>query len=283
MPKRKPHKRRKDAPRRCIFCSNLRVTGEHLWSEWLHPYLPKLEDPKKHEVYRVIRNFKVVEYRDKKPQVGHTYTKRVFVACKQCNSGWMGAIEEAAKPILIPLLQGVPVTLTAEHRMALAKWIALKVMVAEHENPRDAVIRQPARTDFMNSGAIPSEIRIWIGYHDDPGWYTGYWHRTALVTLGLASSLPPPPVLRNVKNIQTTAFGIGHLFTFSWVTTIDELELGLGSLEEAGVVKRLWPLIESNIAWPLPMLPSADVDLVAESLVALLRSPLAVWRSLPPE
>src|SRR5205085_10125063 len=97
---------------------------------------------------------------------------------------------------------------------------------------------------------------------NDESWYTGYWHRTALVTLSRE-----PPVLRNFKNIQTTAFGIGRLFTLSFITTLLELEFNPTSFERIGLVRRLWPLERDNIVWPLPLAPNRDIDQLAESLL----------------
>jgi hypothetical protein len=106
------------------------MTGEHLWSEWMHPYLPKLEDPKKEEFYRIVRGkFGPTETVRKRSQQGHTYTKTIRAVCRLCNTGWMSSVEEPVKPVLIPVLQGQRFKLprTAQHR--LATWITLKMLV----------------------------------------------------------------------------------------------------------------------------------------------------------
>ena len=186
------------------------MSEEHLWPEWMHLYLPQLDEPRKHEGFEVIRQGRVVFGQRKKPQQGHTYTKRLKIVCRKCNETWMGNIEELAKPILIPLLQGQKILLRRKERKILSAWLALKVMAFENEDTRDAVIDQKARTLFMECRQIPDRIKMWIGYHNMSDWYYSYLHQTALATL-----TPREPPDSGFKNIQTTAFGCGHIFTLT--------------------------------------------------------------------
>src|SRR4051812_4197374 len=120
-------------PRRCIFCGGGNIRGnsmskEHLWPEWMHPYLPKLPGAKKEDSY-VRKTNKTIVQKYKKAQQGHAYTKTLKVVCKNCNETWMSQIEENAKPILIPLLQGLSFALNEIDNVKLATWFALKIMV----------------------------------------------------------------------------------------------------------------------------------------------------------
>jgi hypothetical protein len=44
---------------------------------------------------------KVVEWR-----AGDTHSRTIKRVCKSCNSGWMSRLQQAAKPILVPMLMG---------------------------------------------------------------------------------------------------------------------------------------------------------------------------------
>ena len=68
------------APRRCVFCGDggtraNRMSEEHLWPEWMHPYLPVNEEHGKREIYGTIsqRLFHAVR---KKPQRGQVFRRR---------------------------------------------------------------------------------------------------------------------------------------------------------------------------------------------------------------
>lgn len=45
-----------------------------------------------------------------------------------CNGSWMSGIEETAKPILLPLMQGAPTTLDSSAQKTLATWAQLKAI-----------------------------------------------------------------------------------------------------------------------------------------------------------
>jgi hypothetical protein len=217
---KKPKRKNLKLPRKCIFCEgggtqNNPMTEEHIWSEWMHPYLPKIPNAKKSEVYELLRMNAWVTQTRKKPQQGHVYTKTIKAVCKNCNETWMRSIEENIKPILIPLLRGQPFTLRQKEKIKLATWLTLKVLVEEQEYPAEAVVQQQTRTEFMKSRKIPEETKIWIGIHDTDHWYTGLWHRTLTATLG-----PTPPITGRLKNIQSTAFGIGHVFSLTILTRV---------------------------------------------------------------
>jgi hypothetical protein len=266
-------------PRKCIFCGGGGIHGnpmseEHLWPEWMHPYLPTLPDPEKQEGYQVIRMGTIVSERRMSIRQGHTYTRKFKVVCKRCNETWMGDIEEDTKPILIPFVQGSPMTLLRNHRIKLARWLALKTMVIEQENPKDAVLQEDARAGFMDTQNIPREIRAWLFTHDDTDWYASFWHQTLI-----ASFTPDhPPATGRLKNVQTTALGVGHLFAFMIVTTLPGANFKLNQ-ELRYFTRQLWPLRPEPIAWPLPRFPA--VDRLAHHLSELMRSPIAAWRPLP--
>jgi hypothetical protein len=267
---------RKRPSRKCIFCGEGGTRGnpmteEHLWPEWMHPYLPQVSGTRTQAGRHRVRLGEVIA--ERKTREGHAFAKRFRLVCKQCNSSWMSGIEDAAKPILIPMLEGRSITLLKNSRVTIATWIALKVMVSECIEPSDAVIDQDERSEFKLTRTMPRRLRIWLGTHDLQEWYTGYWHQTLLSYFGQR-----PPEARPVgafKNIQTTAIGVGHIFFLSFVTTLHQLELN--PVSRVRKIRRLWPLRSQPVVWPLSPLSSVEANDLADSLRELMRSPIAEW------
>jgi hypothetical protein len=77
-------------PRKCIFCGEGGIRGnpmteEHLWPEWMHPYLPQMPDIKTTAGHhRVLFGEIVIE---RKIREGQVFLKRFKVVCKKCNTG----------------------------------------------------------------------------------------------------------------------------------------------------------------------------------------------------
>jgi hypothetical protein len=267
-------------PKKCIFCGGggergNPMTGEHLWSEWMHPLLPKLEDPKKDEFYRIVRDKYSIDtiQQHTKRQQGHTYTKTIKVVCRSCNTGWMSAIEEKVKPDLIPILQGQPVTLDTDAQLSLATWVTLKILVIENEYISDRVIQPAALRLFRSHQTIPRGTKIWIAYHDAPEWYAGYGVQSLQ-----ASTTLEPPIIRGRKNIQAIGFGVGHLFAFSYLSTLASFEFDLDPMENIGIVRRLWLPRPTMVTWPMRTISGDDLDRLAHFVEHIIRAPFSAWR-----
>jgi hypothetical protein len=244
--------RRNKLSRKCIFCGEggergNPMTEEHLWPEWMHPYLPHIAEAKTQAGHHRVRLGEVIV--ERKVRHGHVFTKRFRLVCKRCNTGWMSGNEDDVKPILIPMLEGRAITLLKRHRIRLATWLALKVMLTECIDPFDAVINEFERDDFRLNQKIPIGLRIWVASHDSLDWYTGYWHQTLLTHLGTRP--PEAERLSKCKNVQTTAIGIGHLFTLSFATTIRELKF-TPNIMILRKIRRLHPPRDQPVVWPLP-------------------------------
>ncbi len=274
-------KQPRNPPRKCIFCGEGGTPGnpmteEHLWPHWMHTYLPQFPGTKTAATRHRLRLGEAVV--ERKVREGHVFTSRFKLVCKRCNSGWMSSIESDAKPTLIQILNGQRFAILRKNRLALANWIALKVMVTECIDPLDAVINEFERDDFRTMRKIPQRLQIFVATHDVQEWYTGYWHQTLRAYFG---SSPPPETygLGPFKNIQTTALGVGPLFSISFVTTISDLGFDPGlSLRN---VRRLWPPRDQPLVWPLPRLSHPEVNRLAHSTRELMNSPISRWLPYP--
>jgi hypothetical protein len=260
---------------KCIFCEQPGVSKEHIWSQWMHPILGVRSEDEAAEFYKVnaskadrVGN---VEVRDRQ---GSTAKKTVRVVCRPCNHGWMKGLEEGARPLLEPLLLGVPVALLPAGRELAAQWITMKLIVGEHAQRDIAVIPQVDRTAFMRDRRMPDSVRIWIGQIDSEKWRLG-WQRHA-ATLMWPNEAPPTPFR---KNAQTTAFGAGRLFVFAMICYLADYRGG-PTEAEANRLPRLWP--PSDHAWPPErMVTDRIADQLAAHFDQVLQQSNVAWRPQP--
>src|SRR5262245_1834204 len=99
-------------PRYCVFCGNsLKNTDEHIFSNWLHKYIPKNADQS--HTRTAIRSaesnplIQGVQYSAK--MQGGVATLKIPVVCeRKCNNGWMSGWEVAVKPHMISLIRSHP-------------------------------------------------------------------------------------------------------------------------------------------------------------------------------
>src|SRR5258708_793109 len=196
---------------------------------------------------------------------GAAITKKLRVVCRDCNHGWMKAMEETVRPILTPLIKGEPIVLNKDQQRTLAEWIVMKMMVAEHNVPSEAVVPQADRDRFFADRTIPSYFLIWVISSNSEKWRSRYIRHNA--TFGLPGR--PAPTVR--RNTQTIAWGVGRLFIFVAMTTAEGLDLA-DFFGVHPVVLKLFPYVGEVL--PLPFLKSIDDasgDRLARTLEELIQ------------
>jgi hypothetical protein len=156
---------------KCAFCGKPgKLTKSHIWPDWIASLLPQTATH--HE--RIIGKFYTFVPKAKGPafdrtvKEGHVATRKPRNTCKQCNEGWMRHIEEAAMPIVQPLLAGVACSLDTDYQRILAAFLCLVVMRIEAGSKLKSI---PAEDRYwlMNHSEPPSHWKIWIAqYYGEP-------------------------------------------------------------------------------------------------------------------
>ena len=247
-------------PGRCIFCGRHGLSKEHIWSEWTHALVPRLPNAA-HERVHIASSRIEAEIHQRKKFQGSPNTIRLRKVCKyHCNNGWMSLLDDAAKPLLTPLITGVATTLKADDQHIIAAWLAMKVMVAEFSRPADVSTPQDHRTALMKERKLPPGWKIWIATHSSPWWQTGYHRHGA--TLGFGRG-PVPPKRPSGKNTQSVTLGIGALLAHI-IASPSAVKFDIPD-EIGRYLIPIWP-ITSDITWPPPPLSDADVELVATAM-----------------
>jgi hypothetical protein len=197
--------------RKCIFCGNGNLSGEHLFSEWTqklipltaerwtnHAFTAKSDGDKNVYITPVIRKIE-----------GDIGSKKIRVVCKACNEGWMNTIEERARQVLSSLIMGEPHTLTAEELETIGTWLVLKTIVGEYFDPGFLGINSKVHKWFYENRTIPDHFRLLIAH------YTGTEHprlyRHSNFNLRFADDLPYSTSWEPTHWGQCSTFIIGQI------------------------------------------------------------------------
>lgn len=245
------------------------MSGEHLWSTWTHPHLPTVPNPRNWTA-AMSQSPETSETIRKKPRMGHTFTKKIRCVCKRCNETWMGEIENAVKPILTPMILGHRTTLDHLARRSLAEWLTLKFMISDADRDATPISTKAMLAAFRKGREIPKRLKIWVSHHNAFEWSAGAWSRGLTVSF---SPRRPRGQLRS--NVKTHAFGIGHLFTLTFLSRLDEIDLEIDNRFTA----KLWPVGSGEVAWPLPLIPRYGIGALANVIDEFESRPDCVWGS----
>lgn len=258
------------AKRRCIFCLTPRTTDEHVFADWLREVFPRT--PRDTRTLGVTqwgqdRRGKLYAMPSRTIRQGHSGSTKVPYVCRGCNNGWMSRMETRTRPILMPLIQGLPHSISTFDLKVLATWIAKTVMVAEYIHPGHIAIPDLERLHLMANLAPPDNWMIWIAD------YRGLKWRSLALSHHMGKLLPPKPTEPADKPLgpdtHVTSIGIGRLF----------IQVGVsahGFDMENDAFRLVWPLSGLSLSWP-PARPidDAEADHVANSLIRISRLPVA--------
>lgn len=211
----------------CIFCgaTNRELTKEHAWSDWL---------------VDVFREFKAsTYYRDTgsmESWVTKSFTATVRVVCEQCNNTWMSEIDNAAKPLLIPMVRpGAPLGLNSYQQRDVARWAFLRAIILQYTG-NQRVVPQSHVTEFFTKRRPPMQTVIRIAAYSQPYTLTSY-----RAGGGGWDDYRSGEFYIITETVGTLAFHIfGH-------TRSDQIDINFGPLEPA--LMKIWPA-GGLIAWP---------------------------------
>ena len=242
-----PKQKHRKGRRKCAFCGGFRISREHVFPDWLKEYFPR-DDKTTHTMASFVWPENIitkVPIEKRRPGQGHVGVQKVKVVCEKCNSGWMSALEESMKPILIPLITGEQTNLPFDIQFKLATWATKTSMVAEHLRPRKNGISQEERTWLMENLIPPANWFVWVGAYNDEIWRN-------LSIFQNRGRLDSSPVSRPSKAryyVQSTTFGMGHILFLTVSTSMTQITGHLVGRETDGFFQ-IWPPQPRSILWP---------------------------------
>ena len=226
-----------DAGRRCAFCDRGGpLTREHVWPRWASGVIRAVVTPNRSDGKL---------WTTKRPDGSECRTvdldrvaKRV---CRECNAGWMSALETAVRPILEPMIAGTrhAILLGPDECLALACWAFKTVVLADLTFP-DPRLPDRLRHDFFASRVPADDVVIRTGaYQDDLA--VCYWGQPIQVVHWGGDNIP-------AVGWQST-FNLFHaVFQMLFHGYGKRVAPGGSYSDEATAI--LWPHTNRTIAWP---------------------------------
>ncbi|HLF70685.1 MAG TPA: hypothetical protein VI759_00825 [Dehalococcoidia bacterium] len=148
----------------CIFCGGKPVTNEHLFPKWMtaviksHPRAGNAPVNFSH----LMGTTTIQGTKTRRWEASGMDTKTRCV-CKPCNEGWMGNIEDNARPYLTSMItSGKRVTLTKDIRQKIATWAALKAMIAKTLGHPVSPASKHWRDWMYKEHSAPPEWNVWL-------------------------------------------------------------------------------------------------------------------------
>ena len=242
--------------RTCIFCGGRGLTKEHIWPRWLHAYIPP--ELKEHAVRLEVNWPDRAETSIVKRQ-GDTQSRTVRRVCVNCNGGWMSALQERAKPIIVPLLSACRGVLTRKQQTTLAAWAAMTTMTAEQIDERKMTVSQEDREYLMQHGEAPGHWRIWLADYRCERRKSRYDFRCA--PLYLAGEIVPdqPYAGPATPNTQASTFVLGRLLVHTFCSTAIRSQVARWRFRSpvcAPAMQQIWRVRTPRIQWP----PTVTLD-----------------------
>jgi hypothetical protein len=251
-------------PTRCIFCGKTGVTKEHVWGKWLLKEFPHIPNATNDQTKIDLTGARIggpnqlhVVPTVKKRQ-GHPLTRQVRVVCKTCNGGWMGELQSKARSSLVSLIKKPFASyVSASDQLNLVRWITMVAMTTEFTDVPSVSISAEDRAYFMKHRVPPvNSWAIWIGAYSGKDWAFAFHHEAfGVYSREVAATIHGTPK----PNTQVTILGLGefcaHIFSSPTVT-----QYGLTG-PSANKLVGIWPLRDSDIAWPPAGGINSDRDL----------------------
>jgi hypothetical protein len=181
----------------------------------------------------------------------------------------MNGLEGGAKPYLEPMVLGRVTVMPSPAQEAVARWVTLKLMVAELNTPAEAVFDFSERDRFRKTLEIPSVMKIWLFPYQGDKWPCGLMLNSS--TMNSRPEYPPTGPLS--KNTKTMTMGFGHLLIHVFFTHVQDFD-DLATLDFQGSVARIWPQARNIVAWPPgPPINNRGADYVADQIARFEKDP----------
>jgi hypothetical protein len=109
----------------CIYCGNQGTSKEHVWPRWIRYHAVKVMkiSPANFQTYLATNEHIGAEPVQKLRKKGNSrLTLTINHPCEECNTGWMHDLEDAAIPIVKPMIEGKKTRLSEPEVRILRAW-----------------------------------------------------------------------------------------------------------------------------------------------------------------
>lgn len=249
-------------PRKCVFCGNMGVTKEHVFSNWMRQVLPDTpiydDSYRKHGINGLGQTSLATSFKRKG---GSCNSQTVSVVCEGCNSGWMSSVVDKAKPTAREMILGNAVMLDRSQMTAIATWVTLAAMMEEFTTNADRAVPEYDLMIMKNNQLPPPAWTVFIGLYIGTAWQPIHTFRHRVmpewIDGGVIVNNHPSAVRRRTL---ITTYNLKHLLIQVFCTHDVEMEnLYLEFPRPSGTLK-IWPPTDLSCAiWP-PMMSVGDPE-----------------------
>ena len=262
---------------RCIFCGGPGLTKQHVMPRWLSSVV--LCDSTEHSQMLTRLDLSAPGQALIQPglrfEQGDFFSRKIRKVCGKCNSGWMSTLESQAKPHLIAMILGEPLSMSVQAQESVAAWVMMTAIMAEFTDCPMAAIPVDDRQYLATHRRPPSTWRMWLGSYEGERWVRRYRHYGGSA-IRRGQPIPALPVV----NYQYSTLVIGAMFVQAASSTVPDVLVDFGG-RTGELLARLWPLSTDAINWPRgETLTDDDADFVAQVPMqhAIMNSPLPAAR-----
>jgi hypothetical protein len=213
----------------CIFCGGAPLTREHLWPDWLRRELGAVG----RSAHRLEQDEDGLETRDVAFETP-PFTQQVRAVCAPCNNGWMSELEAAAKPILLPLIEGRGGVLDCSEQRIVATWALLKACVFGELHPQERAVPAVYR-ERLYAEVAPPGAGLWVSLGTYVGQDVGHY---AYQGLRIARSDEDDPEEPTVYFVTIT---VGALVVHVVGSLLEELKFPPAVYATDFAMAQVWP------------------------------------------
>jgi hypothetical protein len=226
----------------CIFCGEgRRLSRTHIWPAWLNRLLAPGVDH--------LQEFERPKHRGgiatQRLKQGSLFTLKPYLACVECNTGWMKKFEDEMCLFAKPLFTATEtVTLDLTQIRTMAGWIALITILAEHfdKSKADPTIPQRDIRHLKQKREPPHDWSIFAASSSSKKWFARYHHAPTHVGLFRSLQEYTEAVKTDLKsNTQTSSFGIGRLFIQAFTCPRSSFVSDYRRWAVQGKLAQIWP------------------------------------------
>ena len=215
----------------CVFCGARADSREHVWPRWLSRLLAQYNPGGLFTIENTLRP-------DRGPFSSAGMDLKLRRVCGACNNGWMSDLEAAAQPVLAPMIEGWPTTLSADQQEIAAAWAMKTALVCALTGgvPAPTFFEESDYRTFRGTGRPLEGAHVWIGRYAGVSAATiggTYLGGKDVGTEGCAMTL----TLGRLTLQALTLRGGGPAF---------------GGGEWLDAVRPLWPVFDDALSWPPP-------------------------------
>lgn len=195
--------------KQCLFCDNAVNSKEHVWPRWLIRLLNAAEESRPMSLRR--HDGTVANWLAKNSPL------QFKEVCIQCNNEWMSDLENAAIPVMTPLIRGKAMTLNTGQQTTIGAWATKCAMLFDAHDAGDVFYDRLDRLHFRRSLTPPlNSTGIWLGRYNTTGSSRAFTEHRTLRTPLQRSGHPVK------SHVHTMAFGFLVLQIVSIKRTVHE-------------------------------------------------------------